>query len=621
MCERPRRCSALLGFAVAAAAGAQPTPDHTVIVVEENHSQADVIGSTDAPYINWLAQNGALLTNCYALVHPSQPNYLHLFSGDDQGITNDTPPAAPFTTPNLGAALLASGRTFVGYSEDLPAMGSLVVSSGVYWRKHNPWSDWQASPPGANQLPPQVNRPFTDFPADFAALPTVAFVVPNQNNDMHDGTIAQADAWLASHLGPYADWCQSHNSLLIVTWDEDSSASRDHIPTILYGPMVRTGAQDSRWTLHNLLRTVEDMHGLPHSGASARVRHISGVFAGEPAPTNFTFQQGAGGYVATNDTWIEAANPDAPHDAEANLVADGSPLSQGLIRFDQLFGTQPGRIPPGASIVSAKLAFYTGTTASDASLDRMDLYRLTVPFPDGATWNSMGAGVGVGSETASTADFSFKPRNNNVNVIFDVTETLALWQAGASNRGWAIIPSGTDGWRPASADAGSAADRPRLDVAVDLATCVPAITLQPVDTRACVGASRSFVAAAASPAGVAWSWRKDGQPLSDGGHIAGAATATLTISQITGADAGLYDCIMSNACGQVVSAPAMLWVNSADFNGDGDLGTDADIEAFFSCLGGECCPACGSADFDADGDIGTDADIEAFFRVLAGGAC
>ncbi len=60
---------------------------------------------------------------------------------------------------------------------------------------------------------------------------------------------------------------------------------------------------------------------------------------------------------------------------------------------------------------------------------------------------------------------------------------------------------------------------------------------------------------------------------------------------------------------------------SADFNGDGDIGTDADIEAFFACLGGNCCPTCGTADFNGDGDIGTDADIEAFFRVLAGGSC
>jgi hypothetical protein len=62
---------------------------------------------------------------------------------------------------------------------------------------------------------------------------------------------------------------------------------------------------------------------------------------------------------------------------------------------------------------------------------------------------------------------------------------------------------------------------------------------------------------------------------------------------------------------------------SADFNCDGDIGTDLDIEAFFSCLAGNCPPppCTNSADFNGDGDIGTDADIEAFFRVLAGGSC
>jgi hypothetical protein len=72
---------------------------------------------------------------------------------------------------------------------------------------------------------------------------------------------------------------------------------------------------------------------------------------------------------------------------------------------------------------------------------------------------------------------------------------------------------------------------------------------------------------------------------------------------------------------------ALLWARSlggcgtADFNGDGDVATDADIEAFFACLAGTCCAVCGSADFNGDGDVATDADIEAFFRVLAGGTC
>jgi len=71
----------------------------------------------------------------------------------------------------------------------------------------------------------------------------------------------------------------------------------------------------------------------------------------------------------------------------------------------------------------------------------------------------------------------------------------------------------------------------------------------------------------------------------------------------------------------VVFAHATSTCGSADFDGDGDTGTDLDIEAFFACLGGDCCGTCGSADFDGDGDTGTDLDIEAFFRVLGGGEC
>jgi probable HAF family extracellular repeat protein len=63
--------------------------------------------------------------------------------------------------------------------------------------------------------------------------------------------------------------------------------------------------------------------------------------------------------------------------------------------------------------------------------------------------------------------------------------------------------------------------------------------------------------------------------------------------------------------------------STADFDGDGDSATDADIEAFFACLAGNCCSTCwsGGADFNGDGDAATDADIEAFFRVLSGNPC
>jgi hypothetical protein len=60
---------------------------------------------------------------------------------------------------------------------------------------------------------------------------------------------------------------------------------------------------------------------------------------------------------------------------------------------------------------------------------------------------------------------------------------------------------------------------------------------------------------------------------------------------------------------------------NADFNNNGTVLED-DIEAFFACLAGHCCETGPpDADFNCDGDVATDADIEAFLRVLMGGPC
>ena len=114
-----------------------PRPDHIVMVIEENHSYSQIIESPDAPYINSLAAEGAVFTQSFGVTYPSQPNYLALFSGSTQGITDNSCPHT-FTTPNLGHALLEAGLTFAGYSENLPSVGSLICSVGLYARKHNP---------------------------------------------------------------------------------------------------------------------------------------------------------------------------------------------------------------------------------------------------------------------------------------------------------------------------------------------------------------------------------------------------------------------------------------------------------------------------------------------------
>jgi acid phosphatase len=301
-----------------------------VVVIMENHSYGQIIGSADAPNINALAAEGAKFTNAptdpagatsgsHALRHPSQPNYLEIFSGDHQGVAQDERPGSssepsasppPFQTPNLAASLIAAGLTFSTYSENLPAAGfdgdsfSTDPTTNQYQRKHNPVANWQAlDAPANHHVPLSVNQPFSAFPAGaagYAALPTISFVVPDEQHDMHDGSIAQGDAWLKTHiLDGYYQWAKTHNSLLVVTFDEDGNdTASNQIVTIFAGPMIKPGiylesninppdvrAPDglitptgTAMTHHNVLRTLTEMYGLAPIGASSNTPPVTDIF-------------------------------------------------------------------------------------------------------------------------------------------------------------------------------------------------------------------------------------------------------------------------------------------------------------------------------------------------------
>jgi len=253
-----------------------PTFDHIVIVVEENHGYSQIIGSSSAPYINSLASQGASITNSYGVTHPSQPNYLALFSGSTQGVTNDNCPLT-FSGTNLATQLVGIGKTFTGYSETMPSVGYTGCNSGGsggYWRKHNPWVDF-------TNVSSLANQPFTSFPssANYANLPTVSVVVPNQLNDMHDGTIQQGDTWLKNILDAYAQWANTQNSLLIVTFVEDYG-STGKIATIFVGAHVIPGAhaEPSNINHYNILRTIEASFGLPGINNAASLSPITDIW-------------------------------------------------------------------------------------------------------------------------------------------------------------------------------------------------------------------------------------------------------------------------------------------------------------------------------------------------------
>jgi acid phosphatase len=463
------------------AAGRPPAYDHVVVIVEENHSLDQVIGSGNAPFIEQLASHGVLFTSMFAVTHPSQPNYLHLFSGSNQGVTGDRlPEGTPFDTPNLGAALLASGKTFAGYSEDLPVAGSTLEIAGAYRRRHNPWVNWQDESPGRSTyaLPPSVNLPFTEFPTDpngFSALPTVSFVIPNLDHDMHNGSVTEGDEWLRANLSAYNDWAQSNNSLLVVVWDEDNFRGTNRIPMIFSGAGLRPGRIDATYTLHNLLRTVEDMYGVAHSGVSAKAYPIQEAFAGlQLLPrTSIRFQQGEDGYVGTHDTALQLQIPEINLVDDPIITVDGDGFgpvadqpSQALIRFDGIVGFRPGQIPPNAKIVSAQLVLTTGNNGGAArSTDDMKLHRMLTPWDDSSTWTSLVDGVSTdGIEALAEADFSVEPNVVDAPAIFITTETVQRWVDGDANNGWLLTTRGSNDWTWNSSDAVMSEVRPLLEV-------------------------------------------------------------------------------------------------------------------------------------------------------------
>lgn len=255
-----------------------PRPDHIIIVMEENHSYDEVMGSANAPYINQLAKEGALFTDAHGVVHPSQPNYLAIFSGSTQGVIADEclEDTLPYTTPNIAASLIRGGFTFKGFAETMPSPGFLdcynqrseLTGAHLYARKHAPWVNWQGTQP--NGIPAELSQPMTAFPKDFNELPTLAYVIPNMDNDMHNigkpgdsAAIQRADHWLKDKLEAYVEWAKTHNSILILTFDEDDFKEVNHIPTIIVGAGVKPGVYKEKINHYSVLHTIEAMYDLP----------------------------------------------------------------------------------------------------------------------------------------------------------------------------------------------------------------------------------------------------------------------------------------------------------------------------------------------------------------------
>ena len=188
------------------------------------------------------------------------------------------------------------------------------------------------------------------------------------------------------------------------------------------------------------------------------------------------FQEGVSGYTGTQDTYVQDTTPTTAYgSASTVLVDDGSPQGQGLLRFDNLFGSGVGQIPYGATITSASLSFYV--TNHDAA-DTVYLYRMFSAWTEGSTWNTLGTGIQTnGSEAATSATLSFSAGVSGWNTLTGLESTVQAWADGETNNGWAFltINPGADNWTFASSEHATVSLRPYLVINFD-APVAPVIT-------------------------------------------------------------------------------------------------------------------------------------------------
>jgi len=176
-----------------------------------------------------------------------------------------------------------------------------------------------------------------------------------------------------------------------------------------------------------------------------------------------TFQTGFNGYAGTVDTFIDGDNPTATFGTQDDMFTEGgSENLQGLIRFDNIFGTGPGQIPFGATIQSASLVVYVTNTAADANVA---FHRMLTGWSGSSSWASLGNGVQAnGVEAVAAPDATFS--NTGVDKSRTVTGLAAgvqAWADGAPNRGWVLVGD-QDKWGFQTADKSDASLRPRLIV-------------------------------------------------------------------------------------------------------------------------------------------------------------
>ncbi len=252
---------------------------HVIVVVMENHGFDQVAGAS--PYLNGLAAKCGLATNYHAVTHPSLPNYIAIASGTTGGLDGvDCEPAPDCST---GAPSIFGQTSWRVYAESMPGPCARN-GSGDYAPRHNPALYFTApavtSACPANDLPLGDGSGLRQALADPGSLPHYVMLIPNLCNDEHDCSVGTGDAWLAQHLPAILDSpaYRDGSTALVVTYDEDEGGDNT-VYTVVASPTTPRGTTSgARFTHASLLRTAEELLGVPLLGGARSAPSMRAAF-------------------------------------------------------------------------------------------------------------------------------------------------------------------------------------------------------------------------------------------------------------------------------------------------------------------------------------------------------
>ena len=364
-----------------------------MVVMMENKDYGEVVGLSDQPYINSLADHYGLATKSYAMAHPSLPNYLALVSGSTQGVTDDDNPSSHTFSgvQTLADQLSAAGYSRQAYAESLPSNplqnGGATDSDGnpLYAVRHVPWEYFPNTAITLKNSTSMVSDLNSSSPPDFV------WYTPNLIDDEHDGTVEQGNAFMASFIPEVqaTSWYRAGGKI-IIEWDEgedsDTSGlnggSGGHIPTIVVSAALGNAPVTSATPVDTIgvLRSIEDVYGLGHLGGAANAANgsIDALLSGgttTSASRKFTTTPRASAVVGHPILYpVIASGSPTPRLHKKGKLPRGVHFRNNHNGTGVIWGTPKAKVTPGTYVVTIEATYGHGKSKQIMS----ELFTLTV---------------------------------------------------------------------------------------------------------------------------------------------------------------------------------------------------------------------------------------------------